>query len=954
MLVVSALMAGMYGFAGYNLVCWAGVDRLWGYLAETQADQFVYITSVVPDTPVTPKLQPGDKLIGFDHHLDSRPEYLGTMLWSILPGQCYILNLQRGGQRVDASLCMGSRRSLDSVPWKIPPLFVTSFFCFAVAVLLWFLKPGDPTAQLGGLTFLLIASQDLGRCLEPIYWMLGDAARAMFALLIAADPLMAVAGIAFASRFPVRIEQTRMWRAGSILLGAVAVAEWLRRAPNLALVGMPHRFRADAYLAHRTLLDGLNAMPVEVWKVASILILVFVIALVVRNHRLSPDQDMRRRMRWVIAAIAAAIASDVVLTGLALVSSAIGGPLRPGTALFANAEIALHCAVYTLLASALAYAVLKHRILGVELIVHAGVRYFLARRVLQALLALPVLILALRVIRNPELKVSELVYGSHWYLAAWMAAGLGLRYRRSVLAWLDRRFFREVYSRDRILRDLVQELQNRDSVSDVTAVAAGRIHSALHPERVLVFHRNGEADDFEITHSSLDGLEGLRIASDSDLLRVLESGAAPRAIALEEVREVPERDLLHDLGAELLVPIGTPSSPVLGILLMGPKKSEEPYTAEDRLLLEAVAAQIGMLFENARLRENARKEMVTRTTVLSRMEGSGIHLLQECPLCGACADSTASHCSEDGAELKLSLPVERVIAGHFRLDRRIGKGGMGAVYRATDMRLRREVAMKIMLGGQFGSDTAIRRYEREARAAARLNHPNIVDIYDFGEVGEGAYLVMELLDGRTLRWQLNECGLLDAALAAEWFDQILDGLEAAHAAGIVHRDLKPENVMITRPQARDLLKILDFGLARIRSDAETDTLTAAGTILGTLGYMSPEQLLGQDATDRSDVFSVSVMAAEVVTGVRPFRGKTVPEFLSAIANPSLQAALEGPGASHLHAILLRGLSVDPLQRPTVAELRAELIPALRRPPLHRAAPVVAENASTIDTRRHAS
>ena len=135
----------------------------------------------------------------------------------------------------------------------------------------------------------------------------------------------------------------------------------------------------------------------------------------------------------------------------------------------------------------------------------------------------------------------------------------------------------------------------------------------------------------------------------------------------------------------------------------------------------------------------------------------------------------------------------------YRLERAIGTGGMGAVYEATDLRLGRSVALKILLARNFGNPGALRRFEREAQAAARLRHPHIVTVHDYGTLGnEGAYLVMELLAGTTLRSEFDRVGSLHPPLAAEWFDQVLDGVAAAHAAGVIHRDLKPDNVIVTR------------------------------------------------------------------------------------------------------------------------------------------------------------
>ena len=188
-------------------------------------------------------------------------------------------------------------------------------------------------------------------------------------------------------------------------------------------------------------------------------------------------------------------------------------------------------------------------------------------------------------------------------------------------------------------------------------------------------------------------------------------------------------------------------------------------------------------------------------------------------------DSVRCHC-EDRVWIG-TMPIARTIDGKYRLDQLIGRGGSGAVYEAEDLRLRRTVAVKVMITGAFDYLTDMQRFHREARAVATLNHPRIVSVHDFGLLGDtGAYLVMERVHGRTLRAELVAAGVLEPYALADWLDQLLDGLGAAHAHGIVHRDLKPENVMSHGASTTVDVKILDFGLAkRERLNEETATVT---------------------------------------------------------------------------------------------------------------------------------
>ena len=231
------------------------------------------------------------------------------------------------------------------------------------------------------------------------------------------------------------------------------------------------------------------------------------------------------------------------------------------------------------------------------------------------------------------------------------------------------------------------------------------------------------------------------------------------------------------------------------------------------------------------------------------------------------------------------LPLNHVI-GHYRLVEEAGRGGMGVVYKAEDTRLHRFVALKI-LPEQVGQDSVdLVRFRREAEAASALNHPNIVTIYEVGQDGSTHYIAMELVEGKTLR-ELLVAGLLPIRKAIEIAAQVAEGLAKAHEAGIAHRDLKPENLMVSQD---GFVKILDFGLAKLMSTSEelsdmctpSTSATRPGLLLGTLGYMSPEQASGDRLDFRSDQFSFGLVLYEMVTGKRAFQRSTAAETLVAI------------------------------------------------------------------------
>lgn len=236
--------------------------------------------------------------------------------------------------------------------------------------------------------------------------------------------------------------------------------------------------------------------------------------------------------------------------------------------------------------------------------------------------------------------------------------------------------------------------------------------------------------------------------------------------------------------------------------------------------------------------------------------------------------------------------------GPYEIVAPLGAGGMGEVYRARDSKLKREVAIKVLPEAFATDPQALARFEREALAVAALSHPNILSIHDFGSEGGVAYAVMELLEGETLRAKLA-AGPPPGKLAVDYALQIAKGLSAAHQKGVVHRDLKPENVFVGRDGH---VKILDFGLAKRTAPEGADDVTSAstgsmpGTVMGTLGYMSPEQVRGRDVDHRSDIFSFGAVLYELLSGNRAFKRDSAGETLAAILNEEAPA-LSGSGRS---------------------------------------------------------
>ena len=266
------------------------------------------------------------------------------------------------------------------------------------------------------------------------------------------------------------------------------------------------------------------------------------------------------------------------------------------------------------------------------------------------------------------------------------------------------------------------------------------------------------------------------------------------------------------------------------------------------------------------------------------------------------------------------MPETGQTISHYKIIEKIGAGGMGEVYRAHDQNLGRDVAVKMLPLEFVGDSDRLARFEREAKALAKLAHPNILSIFDFGREGDSIYAVTELLGGETLRERLAE-GAVSWRKAVEIAAAVADGLASAHDQGIVHRDLKPGNVFLT---ADGRIKILDFGLAKstvaplkeaeTRTSLETDT--TPGTVLGTVGYMSPEQVRGQTADHRSDIFSLGCVLYEMLAGRRAFERDSSIETLHAIlkAEPAEITAAGAPISPMLERLVRRCLEKEPAAR----------------------------------------
>jgi tRNA A-37 threonylcarbamoyl transferase component Bud32 len=649
-----------------------------------------------------------------------------------------------------------------------------------------------------------------------------------------------------------------------------------------------------------------------------------------RNH----DANERRRIRMALYTAVPGVLAYALTDGVAIAAE-ISGSTPPSYPWPVQAAMQV---LVLLPAFGLVYAVGVARVLGPRVVIRRSLQYALAKRTLTALALVPAIALALSLLRDRELTIRQVATGSSGiYLLLIGASVAAFRYRERAQQWLDQRFFREEYDARKILLSLAGRVRFETDPADLASTVVTQIDEALHPETIAILVAGvdeGVLTPVSVLHGSVESLP-----IDGGLATMLRWSDEPLEIFLQDprspARRIPaaEQQWLDRTGAVLLVPVLGQDRTLIAVIALGARRSEEAYTAEDLELLASIAAQMALGFDVARLRRTQAADGASETT---RLIADPRQAMNECPRCGRCEEASVAICPNDGAAMQRVPSVPRVIENKYRLEQLLGRGGMGAVYRARDMRLDRLVAVKVVRAELLGDREARRRFHREAQIVARLQHPSIVAIFDYGNLpGGGAFLVMELIRGEDLRRLLLRDGRLEPHRAARILADVCGAIEAAHREGVLHRDLKPENILL--PAGDGPAKVLDFGVAKLMTDERTDApdlaaaeaatvVTAAGTIVGTPAYMAPEQFHGAAPDTRTDVFSLGVIAFEMLSGELPFGRGSVADVV--LAQSRGVPALRGDGLSPaIERAIRTALHADADRRPASPQAFSYLLNA---------------------------
>lgn len=592
------------------------------------------------------------------------------------------------------------------------------------------------------------------------------------------------------------------------------------------------------------------------------------------------------------------------------------------------------------------YAVLYQGVLDYQSALRRAAQYALARYTLLSFIALPLAVGVVLLYVNREEPLGRLLTGWRFLALAAVAAGaaaaLPLRYR--LLSALDRRYFREAYDARRVLRELTEAVRKTPDIADLSRLLVDQVDKALHLESVVIMAASPGQPGLLRAASARGVPEPEPITTSAQFVSLLAGASDPLPLDATGpgslLARLPDREKewLKSAGASLLVPLHGSGEALTGFMALGPKKSETPFSVEDRDLLASVGGAAGMSIETRLLRATPTPGGGGSTPARDETP-----LARECLGCLRVFEPSVLSCpSCDSATQPALLPL--TLLDKYRLESRLGSGGFGVVYAAMETRLGRRVALKTL---PRISEEKVERFKREALAAAAIHHPNLAMIHTAESWNETPILVFELLEGGTLAQRLMR-NTLSVAEALELGKAMAGVLEEAHKRGILHRDIKPSNIGY---DARGAAKLLDFGVARIR-DPQTKAsahvvetislerlqkgeagvpqtqdapLTETGAIVGTPAYMPLEAYQSREPGPGFDLWALAVTLYESLSGANPFRAASPAETIERLLRhtPAPLHELRPDCPRDLSDFLTRALSRTPAERPgSAAQFRS--------------------------------
>jgi len=726
-------------------------------------------------------------------------------------------------------------------------------------------------------------------------------------LELPADAFLPALLLEFVARFPVLPGFVRPQEVARRLRPVAWTAGWtLLTASAIRLAGAP-----TALAPFTSTLDRSRPLASGYWTVVFVLVLAALILAVWKARRALGEE--RRRARWLLTAIAVGATPTVF-------ASLLAAPQSPVQSWIFAHRIGVGYVVYgsiLTVPAATAWLVLTSKVLEVRLIIRQSLAYLLTRTTLSVLAVLPLLIVLAEIVAGRRETVAQVVT-DRMSLSLIVAASVGaltIAGRRRVVATLDRWFFDERRD-DRASREAVARIGVGGDVRTIAVALRDEIERAIHPLSIDVLlwdsasaaHRSAQPG----SRAALPGAAALaQLAFSAGVVSFDDELTSPVARLLPE----EDRRWLIDSGCRFLMALPGRSSDPTGLVALGCKRSGMVYSADDQRFLRSLVIFAAPLIE-------ARRATVRQLALFA--DGRGDEAACECDDCGAVVEG-GDHCQCGGRFARGHVPT--LLAGKFQVERRIGRGGMGVVYRARDIDLDRLVAIKTL---PAMSTAAALRLRHEARAMATLSHPNLALIFGLETWRGVPMLVVEYLRAGTLADRLRR-GRLAPGDAVALALALSEAVGAMHRVGLLHRDIKPSNVGFQEDGGP---KLLDFGLARLLACSPGQTepriinwAPAARETLGTPAYIPPEALRGQLPDPRWDFWSLALVLYEAIAGVNPFLGPTVRETLALVERgelPDVRRYTSGcPPA--LAGFLDRALARDPQRRPaSAAAFSAEL------------------------------